>query len=135
MYTQLDGVAMGSSLGPALANTCVGFHENILFENTTKPGIYFRYVDDTFVIFGSQLDCDRFQGKLNLLHPALIFTLEKDQNNSLNSLDVLVEKEGTGFLTSIYRKSTFTGQYIRWNSVCPKTRKISLIKTIVHRQL
>ena len=135
MYKQLDGVAMGSPLGPALANIFVGFHESRLFDNTAKPGVYFRYVDDSFVIFGSELDCDHFQEKLNLLHPALKFTIEKEQNNSLHFLDVLVEKEGTGFLTSIYRKPTFTGQYIRWNSFSPKTRKISLIKTLVHRAL
>ena len=28
MYNQLDGVAMGSTLGPALANIFVGFHES-----------------------------------------------------------------------------------------------------------
>ena len=92
-------------------------------------------MDDTFAIFGSELDCDDFKGKLNLLHPALKFTVEKEQNNSMNFLDVLVEKDGTGFLTSIYRKSTFTGQYIRWNSFSPNTRKISLINTLVHRAL
>ena len=86
-----------------------------------------------FAIFGSELDCDHFEGKLNLLHPALTCTVEKEQTNSLNFLDVLVEKDGTGFLTSIYRKPTFTGQYIRWTSFSPKTRKISLIKTLVHR--
>ena len=84
MYTQLDGVAMGSSLGPALANIFVGFHESRLFDNTVKPGVYFRFMDDTFAIFGSELDCDHFKGKLNLLHPALKFTVEKEQNNSLN---------------------------------------------------
>ena len=126
---------MGSPLGPALANIFVGFHESRLFDNTVKPGVYFRYVDDTFVIFSSELDCDCFHGKLNLLHPALNFTVEKEQNNSLSFLDVLVEKEGTGFLTSVYRKPTFTGQYIRWNSFSPKSRKISLIKTLVHRAL
>ena len=135
MYKQLDGVAMGSPLGPALANIFAGFHESRIFDNTTKPGVYFRYVDDSFVIFGSKLDCDHFQEKLNLLHPALKFPIVKEQNNSLNFLDVLVEKEGTGFLTRIYRKPTFTGQYIRWNSFRPKTRKISLIKTLVHRAL
>ena len=135
MYKQLDGVAMGSPLGPALANIFVGFHESKLFDNTVKPGVYFRFEDDTFAIFGSELDCDHFKGKLNLLHPALKFTVEKEQNNSLNFLDVLVEKDGTGFLTSVCRKPTFTGQYIRWNSFGPKTRKISLIKTLVHRAL
>ena len=92
-------------------------------------------MDDTFAIFGSELGSDHFQEKLNLLHPALKFTVEKEQNNSLTFLDVLVEKEGTGFLTSVYRKPMFTGQYIRWNSFSPKTRKISLIKTLVHRAL
>ena len=131
----LDGVAMGSPLGPALANIFVGFHESRLFDNTVKPGVYFRFVDDTFAIFGSELGCDHFQEKLNSLHPALKFTVEKEQNSSLNFLDVLVEREGTGFLTSIYRKPTFTGQYIRWNSFSPKMTKISLIKTLVHRAL
>ena len=92
-------------------------------------------MDDTFAIFRSELDCDHFQEKLNLLHPALKFTVEKEQNNSLNFLDVLVEKQGTGFLTSIYRKLTYTGQYICWNFSSPKTRKINLIKTLDHRAL
>ena len=89
-------------------------------------------MDDSFVILGSELDCVHFQEKLNWLHSALKFTIEKEQNN-LNFLDVLVEKEGTGFLTSIYRKPMFAGQYIPWNSFSPKTRKISLIKALVHR--
>ena len=135
MYKQLDGVAMGSPLGPALANILFGFHESRLFDNTATPGVYFRYADNSFVIFGSELDCDHFQEKLNLLHPALKFTIEKEQNHSLIFLDVLVEKEGTGFLTSIYRKLTFTGQYIYWNSFSPKTRKISLINNLVHRAI
>ena len=135
MYKQLDGVAMGSPLGPALANIFVGFHDSRRFDNTTQPGVYLQYVDDCFVIFGSNLGCDHFQEKLNSLHLALKFTVEKEQNNSLHFLDVVVEKEGTGFLTSIYRKPTFTGQYIRWNSFSPRTRKISLIKTLVHRAL
>ena len=41
MYKQLDGVAMGSPLGPPLANIFVGFHESRLFNNSLKPGIYF----------------------------------------------------------------------------------------------
>ena len=116
-------------------NIVVGFHESILFDNTVQPGVYFRFVDDTFAIFGSELGCDHFQERLNLLHPVLKFTVEKEQNYSLTFLDVLVEKEGNGFLTSIYRKSTFTGQYICWNSFSPKMRKVSLIKPLVHREL
>ena len=32
MYKQLDRVAMGSPLGPALANIFVGFHEGRFFD-------------------------------------------------------------------------------------------------------
>ena len=56
-------------------------------------------MDDSFVIYGSKLDSDHCQDKLNLLHPALKFTIEKEQNKTLNFLDGLVQKEGTGFLT------------------------------------
>ena len=64
-------IQMDNQLGPALANIFVGFHESGHFDNTAKPGVYSRYVDDSFVIFVSELDCDHFQEKLNLLHPAL----------------------------------------------------------------
>ena len=109
IYKQLERVAMGNPLGPVLANILVGFHETRLFDNTAKPGVYFRYMGHTFIIFSSELDCDCFHEKLNLLHPALKFTVEKEQNNSFNFLDVSVEKEGTGLLTSVCRKPTFTG--------------------------
>ena len=135
MYQQKDGVAMGSPLGPALANIFVGFHEERLFDYDQKPGVYFRYVDDTYTIFKTEAECDIFLKHLNSLHPALQFTFEKEENDSLPFLDVLVEKSNTGFLTSVYRKPTFTGQYIRWNSFCPKQRKVNLVKTLVHRAL
>ena len=44
-------------------------------------------------------------------------------------------KEASCFLTSVYRKSTFIGLYIRWDSFCPKKRKLNLTKTLVHRAL
>ena len=50
-------------------------------------------------------------------------------------LDVLVEKNDHEFVTSIYRKPTFTGQYICWNSFCIMKWKSNLISTLVHRAL
>ena len=51
IYRQIDGVAMGSLLGLALANIFVGYYEGKLFSEISKPAVYFRYVHDTFVIF------------------------------------------------------------------------------------
>ena len=95
MYQQKDGAAMGSPLGPALANIFVGFHKERLFDCDQKPGVYFRYVDDTYTIFKTEAECDTFLKRLNGLHTALHFTFEKEENNSLPFLDVLVEKSDT----------------------------------------
>ena len=133
MHRQIDGVAMGLPLGPALANIFVGYQEAKLFNIAKRPSVYFRYVDDTFAVFNNEEDCNNFFIQLNSLHPSLRFTFEKESNHSLPFLDVLVERHDSEFLTSVYRKPTFTGQYLRWNSFSPQKRKINLIGTLVHR--
>ena len=60
----------------------MGFHEVDLFSKYKPPQLYFRYVDDTFSIYGSKTEADEFFSRLNNIHPALRFTLEK-VNNSL----------------------------------------------------
>ena len=113
----------------------MGFHEFDLFSKYKSPKVYFRYVNDTFCAFGSETEAGEFFSDLNNMHPALRFTLEKENNSTLPFLVVLVCKETSTFLTIVYRKSTFTGLYIRWDSFCPKKRKINLIKTLTHRTL
>ena len=79
MSKQLDGVAMGSPLGPALGNMLKTFMK---VDGSIIPGVYFHYVDDTSVIF-VELECDCFHVNLNQLHPALSCMVEKEQNNSV----------------------------------------------------
>ena len=69
------------------------------------------------------------------MHPSLKFTVEKESNHQNAFLDIFVHKTSTAFLTSVYRKPTFSGLYTRWDSFCPQHRKINLIKTLVHRAL
>ena len=54
IYKQADGVAMGSPLGPSLANAFLCFPEQIWLNNCPedfKPVHYRRYVDDISVSF------------------------------------------------------------------------------------
>ena len=135
MYKQTDGVIMGSPLGLALANIFVEYYEEKLFSQTQKPPTYFLYVDDTFAIFEHEVDVDEFLTKLNCLYPSLRFTFEKEKDKCLPFLDVYVERTHIGFETSVHRKPTFTGQYLRWESFSPLKRKISLIAALVYRAL
>ena len=135
MYRQIDCVTMGSPLGLVLANIFVGYYKSLLFKRVKKPLMHYRYVNDTFAIFASKNDCDKFLHQLNSLHSFLRFTFEKEVNQSLPFLDVQVEKVGSKLITSVYPKPTFTGQYLNWKSFIPEKRKISLTSTLVHRAL
>ena len=135
MYRQIDGVALGSSLGPTLANIFVGFCESDLFNKIDRPPMYYRYVDDTFCLFKCEKDADLFLAQLNSMYPTLEFTVEREFNHRLSFLDVFVHKTPTAFLNSVYRKPTFSGLYTRWDSFCPQQRKINLIKSLFYRAL
>ena len=51
MHRQIDGSAIGSLLGPSLANIFIRYYEALLFKRVNKPLIYYPYVDDSFASF------------------------------------------------------------------------------------
>ena len=56
LYKQVDGVAVGSPLGPTLANTFLVHFEKNWLQNCPsdfKPHDYRQYVNDIFVLFMS----------------------------------------------------------------------------------
>ena len=73
MYCQTDSVAMGSPLGPVLANMFLGYCESLVPVDKF-PMFYRRYVDDTFAYFSSKPEALVFKELLDKLHPSLKFT-------------------------------------------------------------
>ena len=60
-YLQTDGLGMGLPLAPTLANLFLSHHEvNWLSDCPVefRPHRYFRYVDDTFILFRKKSDCE-----------------------------------------------------------------------------
>ena len=73
---QIDGVVMGSPLGPILANMFVGYYEQELLRQTRKLVLYLRYVYNTISIFNKEIHSDSFLVAITSLHPCLIFIFE-----------------------------------------------------------
>ncbi|CAF1208252.1 unnamed protein product [Rotaria sordida] len=138
LYMQVDGVSMGSPLAPILADIFMTYIEQQIeeYEYSDKIKLYVRYVDDTFIIFnGKENDIQQLVEFVNKLHPKLKFTHEIESNFELPFLDVKVVKQRTKFETTIFRKKTYTGQLLHWQSCQAKKYKIGLIKTLTFRAL
>ena len=74
-YDQMDGVAMGSPLGPVLANLFMGYHEQRWLQSFEECEVilYRRYVDDITCLLNSESDADKFFVLLNQRHPKIKF--------------------------------------------------------------
>ena len=81
-YVQCDGVAMGSPLGPTLANIFLCHWEEIWLDKCPlqfKPLFYRRYIDDTFLLFSSNDKVKKFHNYINSRHSNMTFTYEVEE--------------------------------------------------------
>ena len=84
LYEQIDGVAMGSPLGPLMANVFLCHLEDKLTRDGVMPTFYKRYVDDTLARMPSTDAAVDFLTTLNSLHPSLSFTMELPVDNKIS---------------------------------------------------
>ena len=136
-YVQIDGVAMGSPLGPVLSNIFLGFLEKYRLRNDIicTTDMYFRYVDDTYLIVRSESDAKHLLTTFNSVHPNLNFTMELESDSSgLAFLDVHVSRDDSDTaVTAVHRKGTWTGLYLDFHSFVPIHYKRGLVRNLFHR--
>ena len=135
-YEQCDDVAMGSHLGPTLADVFMCQFENLWLENCpshVKPIVYRRFVDDTFLLFRSKDHVEKFRNYLYKQHENIKFTSEIEENVSLSFLDIKISHENNKFVTSVYQKPTFSGVFTNFESFIPDIYKRGLTETLLHR--
>ena len=68
---------MGSTLSPAVANLFMQKLEQQALKTTEfKPKAWFRYVDDTFVVWGHGMaKLNNVLSHINSIHPSIQFTM------------------------------------------------------------
>ena len=121
-YRQKDGVAVGSPLGPTLANVFLCHFEEQWISDCPigyKPISYRRYVDDAFLLFSSELHVIKFLNYMNSKHGNIKFTVEREENDSLSFLDIKLFRDNGKIQTSVYTKSTFSGVLTNFESFLP----------------
>ena len=135
-FKLLDDVAMGSPLGPALANAYLCRHERKWLREFAEfayaPIFYKLYVDDIFVLLKYENHVYNLLFYLNSKHPNIIFTYEIEKDRCLVFLDINVYRGNNKFET-VHRKSTFSGVYTYYKSFIATEYKSSLIATLLHR--
>jgi hypothetical protein len=135
-YRQTDGVAMGSPLSPVIANFFMEDFEKIALESAPqKPGCWYRYVDDTFVIWPHSPDkLQSFLQHLNIIHHSIQFTMETEIDGHLPFLDIDIYRRPDGSLGhKVFRKPTHTNLYLHATSHHHPSNKQSVLSTLVHR--
>ena len=66
-----------------------------------KPFLYTEYVDNTFLLFSSELHVIKFLNYMNSKHREIKFTVEHEENNSLSFLDIKIFRDIGKFQTSV----------------------------------
>ena len=136
LYTQVDGVSMGSAIGPSYANAFLCHHEHNWLNDCPpefKPLYYRRYMDDTFLVFKHTSHVQLFLTYLNSKHPSIKFTCEHQKQNQLPFLDTTVTHDNGTFSTKVYRKPSYTGLGLHYLSYTPYLYKINSIRTLLNR--
>ena len=138
LYCQIDGVEMGSLLGPTLANAFLCHYEREWLDSCPiefKPKLYKKYVDYIFVMFRSRAHVKNFVDYMNAKHPNIRFTFEIEDQNRFSFLDINIIRntEKKAFETSVYRKSTFGGVFTNFRGFIPMTYKTEFLETMLFR--
>ena len=127
---------MGFLLGPTIANVFLCYHEKICLQNCPsifKSDVYRRYVDDTFLLFRSKHHNEKFRNYLNRQHKNIKFSSETGNENGISFLDINITRDSNKFMTSVYRKPTFSRVFTNFRSFILKSYKYNLLFTLLHR--
>ena len=104
VYLQIHDTAMGAPVSVVVTNLVMeDVEQEALSTFHTPPRLWRRYVDDTCPVLPSNL-VDSFHDHLNSIDLCIQFTIERESDGQLPFLDILLNREEEGSIsTSVYR--------------------------------
>ena len=88
---------------------------------STPPKIWKRYVDNSFVIIKKNCVAS-IHDTLNSIDPKIAFTIKPQNNGQIPFLNTLVSRSNGVITIDVYRKSTYTDQYLDFYSPRKETQ-------------
>ena len=125
IFKQINGVAMGTKMGPNYANLFVGYVEEQIFNqfDGPKPELFGRYIDDCLGATScTKEELKQFIVFVNSFHPALKFTWEISET-SVTFLDINISVQDNKLATSVHYKPTDSHSYLLYSSSTHLTSK------------
>ncbi|XP_071652732.1 uncharacterized protein [Temnothorax longispinosus] len=133
IYRQTHGSPMGSPLSSDAAEIVMRDLENKALKRLKYiPPFYFRYVDDV----ASAAPLEFLQDTLNIfnfIHNRLQFTIEINNNNTLNFLDTTIIAANERLIFDWYHKPTFSERYLSFFSSHPNSQKRGVAMGLIDR--
>lgn len=129
---------MGNPLSPILAEILMDNLEKTIHKHhLSKNCIYwYRYVDDILACFiGTDRQLHTFEKYINSIHPNIEFSIEIEQDKSINFLDITITRLQNKHEFSIFRKPSHTDTTIHSSSIHPYQQKVAAYNSMIHRLL
>jgi len=95
-----------------------------------KLVFYYRYVDN-IALSVSLSQLNSLVEEFNSFYPRLNFTMEMEGgSDGLNFLDLTIIRKDNGLIFDWFRKPTFSGRFLNYNSHHPYTHKGSKMQSL-----
>lgn len=134
-YKQLDGVAMGSPISSVIAQLVMEHAEKQIIDNLKFRILFYkRYVDDCILAIPQGKEQEVLDA-FNAFHSKLQFTIETEQNQQINFLDLTLIRENGIILSKWYTKSVASGRYLNFYSQHHMSHKNSVIIAVIDRAI
>lgn len=131
-YKQRDSLAMGSPLSPILAKILMTrILEFTLIQLGHTPKFIALYVDDSLWILKRD-EAEFVLDTLNHFHERIKFTMEKESNNTIKFLDLIIQREGGEIITCWHKKDFASSRLLNYfsnhNHTCIMQTAIAYVK-------
>lgn len=98
------------------------------------PRVYWRFVDDVFVIIKKEVLASTISTLNGTKYKTIKFTPQVEENGQISFLDLTLKRKQNGEISfNVYRKPTNTMRFITKDSYCPPQHKMAAFHSMIYR--